>query len=147
MQIHLAPDWPTFQKMLEQGQLPIFRLSWYADIPHSDNFLSPLVHSTSRTNHTFYSDPSVDQLLEQARRERDENRRIALYRELERLVMGDAPWITQYHYVGEYLYQPYVQEVEINSLRPHTIPVKNVWLKKRPTEGFMRATPHAESSR
>jgi ABC-type transport system substrate-binding protein len=53
-------------------------------------FNVPLVHSTSRTNRTFYGNPLVDQLLEQARREPDENRRIAFSREVERLVMEDA---------------------------------------------------------
>ena len=83
--------------MLEQGKLPMFRLVWYADIPDPDNFLSPLLHSTSPTNRTFYRNPLVDQLLEQARKAFDEVQRIALYREVERLVMDDAPWITQHH--------------------------------------------------
>ena len=147
VEIHFAPDWPTYQKMLEQGQLPMFRLSWYADIPDPDNFLFPLLHSTSRTNRTFYRNPLADQLLEQARRELDENRRIALYREVERLVMEDAPWITQYYHVNNYLYQPYVQGVEINSLGPRAIPVKKIWFKKSLVHGSMRATPGAESSR
>jgi oligopeptide transport system substrate-binding protein len=147
VELHFAPDWPTYQKMLEQGQLPMFRLSWYADIPDPDNFLFPLLHSTSRTNRTFYRNPLADQLLEQARRELDENRRIALYREVERLVMEDAPWITQHYYVSDYLYQPYVQGVEINSLGPRAIPVKKIWFKKSLVHGSMRATPGAESSR
>ena len=83
--------------MLEQGQLPMFRLAWYADIPDPDNLLSPLLHSASPTNRTFYRNPLVDQLLEQARKEFDEAQRIALYREVERLVMDDAPWITQHY--------------------------------------------------
>ena len=147
VQIHFAPDWPTYQKMLEQGQFSMFRLSWYADIPDPDNFLFPLLHSASRTNRTFYRNPLVDQLVEQARRELDENRRIALYREVEGLVMEDAPWIAQHYYVSDYLYQPYVQGVEINSLGPPAIPVKKIWFKKSLVEGSMRATPSAESSR
>jgi oligopeptide transport system substrate-binding protein len=147
VQIHFAPDWPTYQKMLEQGQLPMFRLSWYADIPDPDNFLFPLLHSSSPTNRTFYRNLRVDQLLEQARRELDENRRITLYREVERLVMEDAPWIAQHHYVMNYLYQPYVQGVEINLLGPRAIPAKKIWFKKSLVEGSMRATPGAESSR
>jgi peptide/nickel transport system substrate-binding protein/oligopeptide transport system substrate-binding protein len=147
VEIHFAPDWPSYQKMLEQGQLPMFRLSWYADIPDSDNFLFPLLHSTSRINRTFYRNPLMDQLLEQARREVDENRRIALYREVERLVMEDAPWITQHYYVNNYLYQPYVQGVEINWLGPRATPMKKIWLKKSLATGSMRAMPSAESSR
>jgi oligopeptide transport system substrate-binding protein len=146
VEIHFAPDWPSYQKMLEQGQLPMFRLSWYADIPDPDNFLFPLLHSTSPTNRTFYPNPLVDQLLEQARREVDEKRRIALYREVERLVMEDPPWITQHYYVINYLYQPYVQGVETNWLGPRATPMKKIWLKKSLAAGSMRAMPSEDSS-
>jgi oligopeptide transport system substrate-binding protein len=135
--LHFAPDWPTYRAMLEQGKLPMFRLVWYADIPDPDNVLSPLLHSTSPTNRTFYRNPQVDQLLEQARRELDEAQRIALYREVERIVMDDAPWITQHHYVLNFLYQPYVQGVEISLLGRQTIPMKKIWFKKSLAEGSM----------
>jgi peptide/nickel transport system substrate-binding protein/oligopeptide transport system substrate-binding protein len=55
--IHFAPDWPTYRAMLEQGERPMFRLLWSADIPDPDNILSPLLHSTSPTNRTFYRNP------------------------------------------------------------------------------------------
>jgi oligopeptide transport system substrate-binding protein len=40
VEIHFAPNWPTYRAMLEQGKLPMFRLVWYADIPDPDNMLS-----------------------------------------------------------------------------------------------------------
>jgi oligopeptide transport system substrate-binding protein len=89
--IHYAPDWPSYTAMLEQGKLPMFRLAWYADIPDPDNMLSPLLHATGSFNHTRYRNPQVEQLLEQARKTFDEAQRIALYREVERLVLDDAP--------------------------------------------------------
>jgi len=55
--------------------------------------------------------------------------------------------MTRHHHVSEYLYQPYVQGVAINSLGPRAIPVKKIWFKKRPVEGFMMTTPSAEPSR
>jgi peptide/nickel transport system substrate-binding protein/oligopeptide transport system substrate-binding protein len=145
--IHYAPDWPAYQKMLEQGKLPMFRLVWYADIPDPDNVLSPLLHSTSPTNRTFYRNPRVDQLLEQARKEVDEAQRIALYHEVERLVMDDAPWIAQDHLVLNYLYQPYVQGVEVNLLGQRAIPMKKIWFKNSLAEGLTGATIHVQPSR
>jgi oligopeptide transport system substrate-binding protein len=145
--IHFAPDWPTYKAMLEQSKLPMFRLMWVADIPDPDNFLFPLLHSTSPTNRTFYRNPRVDQLLEQARKEFDEAQRIALYRRVERLVMDDAPWIAQDHSVLHYLYQPYVQGVEFNLLGQRTIPMKEIWFKKGPAEGSTRGTTDVQPSR
>jgi peptide/nickel transport system substrate-binding protein/oligopeptide transport system substrate-binding protein len=136
--IHYAPDWPAYKAMLEQGKLPMFRLVWYADIPDPDNMLSPLLHSTGSFNYTFYRNPLVDRLLEQAREKLFYAQRIALYREVERLVMDDAPWIAQNYYVFEYLYQPYVQGVEVSFLGNRAIPLKKIWFKKDPTEGATR---------
>jgi oligopeptide transport system substrate-binding protein len=144
--IHFAPDWPTFKAMLDQGKLPMFRLIWMADIPDPDNVLSPLLHSTSSTNRTFYRNPLVDQLLEQARKAFDEAERIPLYREMERLVMDDAPWITQHHLVLNYLYQPYVQGVEFNLLGRRTMPMKKIWFKKGFAKGSTRGRAHVQPS-
>ena len=142
--IHFAPDWPTYQALLDQGKLPMFRLVWYADIPDPDNILSPLLHSTSPTNRTFYRNPRVDQLLEQARREVDEAQRITLYREVERLVMHDAPWIPQHQPVLEYLYQPYVQGLEVNLLGQRSLPMKKIWFEKSLADGSTGATTDAQ---
>jgi len=147
VEIHFAPDWPTYRAMLEQGKLSMFLLSWFADIPDPDNFFYPLLHSASPTNRTFYRDPGVDQMLEQARRELDETRRIGLYREAERLVMADPPWITHYYPVFEYLYQPYVQGVEISLLGERAIPLKKIWFKKGSTAGASGTEPHVQPSR
>jgi peptide/nickel transport system substrate-binding protein/oligopeptide transport system substrate-binding protein len=139
-EIRFASDWPTYKALLDQGKLPIFRLVWYADIPDPDNFLSPLLHSSSPTNRMFYHNPRVDQLLEQARKTVDETQRIAIYREVQHLVHDDAPWIVQHHAVLNYLYQPYVQGVEVSLLGKQIIPLKKIWFKKNPAEGTTRAT-------
>jgi oligopeptide transport system substrate-binding protein len=145
--IRFSADWPAFREMLKQGKIHMFRLIWVADIPDPDNFLYPLVHSASPTNRTFYRNPLVDQLLEQARRETDDTRRIALYRQVERIVIDDAPWITQHHSVLEYLFQPYVQGVEINLLGRRTMPMKKVWFRKGPTEVSPEAMTNVHPSR
>jgi oligopeptide transport system substrate-binding protein len=145
--IHFAPDWPSYKAMLEQGKLPMFRLIWAADIPDPDNFLYPLLHSTSPTNRTFHRNPRVDQLLEQARKERDDAQRIALYREIERLVLDDAPWITQHHLVLHYLFQPYVQGVELSLLGRRALSMKKIWFKKDLMQNSMGATMDVQPKR
>jgi peptide/nickel transport system substrate-binding protein/oligopeptide transport system substrate-binding protein len=138
VEIRFASDWAAYIAMLEQGKLPIFLLRWIADIPDPDNMFFPLLHSTSPTNRTFYRNPLVDQLLEQARGKLPYAQRIALYREVERLVMDDAPWITHRYSVLEYLYQPSVQGVEISLLGARTIPMEKIWLKQRLAEDSAR---------
>jgi oligopeptide transport system substrate-binding protein len=147
VELQFAPDWPTYHAMLAQGQLPMFRLAWYADIPDPDNVLSLLLFSGSPTNRTFYRNPRVDQLLEQARKELHEVQRVALYREVERIVHADAPWIAQRHDVFEYLYQPYVQGVEVNLLGRRTMPLKRIWLKNTLAEGSTGAMTDVQPNR
>jgi oligopeptide transport system substrate-binding protein len=137
--IHYAPDWPAYRAMLLQGKLPMFRLARYADIPDADNFLAPMLHSAGSSNYTFYRNPLVDQLLEQARRELDEAQQMARYQEVERLVMDDAPLMAQHYGASEYLYQPYVQGLEINWLGLRTTPMKKIWLKKSLAESSTAA--------
>jgi peptide/nickel transport system substrate-binding protein/oligopeptide transport system substrate-binding protein len=143
-EIHFAPDWRAFKTRLDQGILPMFRLRWLADIPDPDNMLFPLLHSASSTNRTFYRNPRVDQLLEQARKETDEARRIMLYREVERIVLHDAPWITQHYSILEFLYQPYVQGVEISLLGKRDIPLHKIWLTQSPVTSAAEATTYGE---
>jgi oligopeptide transport system substrate-binding protein len=134
MEIHFVPEWKVYDNMLRQGKLPMFRVAWYADIPDPDNFFFPLLHSTGQPNYMLYRNPRVDQLLEEARQETDYAQRVKLYREAERIVMEDAPWITQHNHIFEYLYQPYVQGVEVSLLGDRWLPMNKIWLKRVPTE-------------
>jgi len=124
----------------------MFRLVRYADIPDADNFLAPMLHSTSPTTYTFYRNPQLDRLLEQARGEVNDAQRLAVYREVERLVMDDPPWIAQNYYAFEYLYQPYVQGVEVSLLGSRAIPLKKIWFKKDRIYGSMGATIQGQAS-
>jgi len=147
VELHFVPEWKVFDDMLRAGKLPMFRLAWYADIPDPDNFLTPLLYSTSSRNVTFYNNPQVDRLLEQAREELDYTQRIKLYREVERIVMEDAPWITQHNHAFEYLYQPYVQGVEVSLLGDRWIPMNKIWLKKSHAEGSTGTTLNVKVTR
>jgi oligopeptide transport system substrate-binding protein len=141
VEVHVATDWPVYREMLEQGKLSVFRLAWYADIPDPHNFLWPLLHSTSPTNRTFYRNPEVDRLLDDASRELDDAQRVAMYREVERITIEDAPWIAQHYHILERIYQPYVKGVEVSLRGDRAIPMKKVWFTKghgpRATEAIL----------
>ena len=130
VEIHQAADWPTLQTILEERKPAMFRLAWYSDIPDPDNFFYPLLFSQSKLNCTFYRNPQVDQLLEEARHSTNYQQRMWIYREIEQLVLDDAPWISQHHKKFEYLYQPYVQGIKANALGAHYISMKKLWLER-----------------
>ena len=125
----------------------MFRYAWYADFPDPDSFFFPLLHSAGQSNNMFYRNPRVDQLLGKAREEADYAERVKLYREAERIVMEDAPWITQHNHIFEYLYQPYVQGVEVSLLGDRWIPMNKIWLKRTSSEPTTMAVPNVKTGR
>ena len=130
-EFHYETNWPSFSAMLAQGKFPIFLYAWSADVPHPDNFLFKLFYSRSPRNFTGYSNQAVDDLLLQAKRERDLQRQTDLYRQAEQVVLDDAPIIPVWHYAYERLFQPYVRSVEVNGLGDPYIPLKKIWLDGR----------------
>jgi peptide/nickel transport system substrate-binding protein/oligopeptide transport system substrate-binding protein len=122
-------DWPSFQQALQLGEPQIFRLARFVDFPDPDNFLYPLFHSQSRTNYFQYRNPTVDRLLDDARRETDDLRRVKLYREAEQVILDDAPAVMLLHYTYERLFQPYVEGIEVNALGDPYIPIWKIHLK------------------
>jgi len=102
-------EWGYFLRDLNERRYPFFSAGWIGDYPDSQNFLDLLFHSTSSQNHTGYSNSEVDGLLEQARVETDPERRTALYREAERLIVADAPWVPLTHGAVNVLVKPHVR--------------------------------------
>ena len=70
----------------------MFEIGWIADYPDPENFLDLLFHSESNNNHTGFSNPEVDRLLEEARLGPQEER-FKLYHQIERMILEEAPWI------------------------------------------------------
>ncbi len=125
-------DWPAFSRMLTDGKAAAFLYAWFADIPDPDNFLHQLFYSGSPRNYTGYANPVVDDLLLHARNERDGHQRVELYRRAEQLILDDAPIIPVWHYPYERVFQPYVRSVEVNGLGDPYIPLRKIWLERRP---------------
>jgi peptide/nickel transport system substrate-binding protein/oligopeptide transport system substrate-binding protein len=124
----VAENWQHFLSLIDGKKVPLFYAAWYADYPDPDNFLYVLCHSKSRTNRMGYANPIIDQTLEEARREIDYMKRVDIYREAQRLIMSEAPIITQHVNSFNYLFQPWVKGVEISYLGGAYIPLRKVWI-------------------
>jgi ABC-type oligopeptide transport system substrate-binding subunit len=87
----------------------IFSAGWCADYPDPQNFLDVLYHSQSQQNLSAFADANVDQLLVQARVERDVATRLSLYQEAERLIVAQAPVVFVSHGASAVLVKPRLQ--------------------------------------
>ena len=104
-------EWATFLQDVNERKYQMFSLGWIADYPDPENFLDLLFHSENQNNHTAYSNPEVDRLLEEARVERDPDRRHELYNQVEQMVVDDAAWVwTWYRGEGYALIKPEVSD-------------------------------------
>lgn len=83
-----------------QGKCEWFRKSWVADYPDAENYLS-LFYGPNRTpagpNYTRFSNSRIDKIYKKMRSENNPERRIALYREMDCLIMQEAPVVVLYY--------------------------------------------------
>jgi oligopeptide transport system substrate-binding protein len=107
-------EWSYFLRDMNERRYAFFAAGWIGDYPDSQNFLDLLFHSDSSQNHTGYSNPEVDGLLERARVEADPQQRTDLYRQAERLIVADAPWVPLTHGAVYVLVKPHVKGYRAN---------------------------------
>ncbi len=116
-------DWATFLSDLNDpnstNQMWGGQAGWIADYPDPHDFLDILFRCGSLQNHTGYCNPDVDKLLDEAAGEEDPARRKALYRQVEQIVIDEAPWVPLFYQVEYWLVKPYVKDAY---LPPMVIP-------------------------
>ena len=124
---------PFLEAVRQPRTVPIFFSGWEADFPDPANFLDVLLsrQQWGGNNDAFFSDPRVDALLAEAAPLSDLDRRYALYREAEKLVVADAPWVFLYYPITYEIQQPWVHGYVLNPMRPARL--EKVWLSPHPT--------------
>ena len=86
-------EWAQYLDKLGAKEYQVGRLGWIADYPIMDNFLYPLFLTGSGDNYSFFSDPDVDKMLDDARKTTDGDDRAKMYQEIETKVGAQAPVI------------------------------------------------------
>jgi peptide/nickel transport system substrate-binding protein len=88
------------RQFIAKSQIPFFRGSWIADYPDAENYLS-LFYSKNFApngpNYTHYHNPVFDKLYEQSQSTNNDSLRFALYRQMDNLLMEDAPVVILYY--------------------------------------------------
>lgn len=90
----------ALREQMAQGKSPWFRGSWIADYPDAENYMTLFYspnHSPAGPNYTHFTSPRVDRLYRAAVREPDDARRRQLCRQIDSLVMEEAPVIVLYY--------------------------------------------------
>ena len=106
-----------------RGTVPFTTFGWYQDYPDPSNFLDVLLNGDRITevnsnNVAFYDNERVNALLKEAATSIDRDHRLALYREAERLIVEDAPWVFLYYPQMYLLRQPWLKGLKLNPVWP-----------------------------
>ena len=102
-------EYATYLRELRNDTFQFFSAGWIADYPDPENFLDKLFHSESQQNELGYHNEEVDELLNQARTEQDQELRFSLYQEVERQIIDEAVVIPLWWPKSIILVKPYVQ--------------------------------------
>jgi peptide/nickel transport system substrate-binding protein len=90
-------EWGAFLAKLRTKEQDLFALSWAAGNEDPDLVVYPLLHSSQWTpngpNRALYKNARLDDLLQQARLITDQPKRAELYRQAQRILVDDPPWI------------------------------------------------------
>ncbi|MCW3113709.1 MAG: transporter substrate-binding protein [Segetibacter sp.] len=106
--------------LLEQtakSKATFFRGSWIADYPDAENYMSMFYSKNpAPPNYTRYKNPAFDELYEEALLENNDSIRFRLYREMDQLVINDAPVVPLFYDMVIHLVNKNVHGIQTNAL-------------------------------
>ena len=88
------------RQMMRNYQLPFFRGSWICDYPDPENYLSLFYSKNLQpngSNYTHYVNPNYDKLFEKSQRCLNDSLRNLYYKQLDAMLMEDAPVVVLYY--------------------------------------------------
>lgn len=122
-------EWGTYLNTENSLDYFISRAGWVADYPDPNTFLDMFV-TNGGNNRTGWSNKRYDDLIAAAARERDQGKRMEIFREAEKILVADEmPIMPIYFYVSINLYDASrIGGILPNPLDEH--PLKYVYLKR-----------------
>ncbi len=78
-------------------QAPLVYIGWFQDFPDPSDFIDPILSCASAVaggaNAALYCNADVDTAAAAALAEQDDTKRLAMYQDIQKQVMADAPWV------------------------------------------------------
>lgn len=110
------PSWRDVVTAVRAKKGDMFIYGWYVRAPYPERLLVPLFHSRSAgtSNLTHYNNATLDRLLDEAFRLPEGPKQAAIYSQIQKLIVEDAPMVFLYHAVRMAAYADRVQGLELN---------------------------------
>lgn len=112
------------------GKFSMFRASWIADYGNPENYFSLFYsknHTPNGPNYTFFSDEKYDKLYEKILVEKNKDKLLLIYRQLEEIILTYSPIIPLYYDMSVRLKQKNIVGLKNNAL--NMLDLKQVYKK------------------
>lgn len=107
-------------------------LDWTLDFPDPEDIILPLFSSRAYLNDLVfqYASPRLDALLERSEVETSWEARTRLFREMEEILVADAPGVPLYTFKARLALQPSVRGARLPALGFYLLDMKEIWLSR-----------------
>lgn len=106
-------EWKVFLSKINQADFMIARMGILPEFQDPIAFLAPFAQQGDYAKITQFSDPVFDQLLEKAKMEVDEKKRLGYLLRAEEILMEQMPIIPIYNHTESYIKNPKLQGVQL----------------------------------
>lgn len=121
-------DNTTYWTHIGEEDVDLFLSGWSADYADPSEVFDYLF--ADGRDDTAYNNPTVNDLLAQARATSDDAEREAIYLEAHEIIMADAPWVVSGYSIISYLTKPYVNDYIVSAAGTYRAPLKLVSLDR-----------------
>ena len=109
-------EFQALMSEVKKGQFDAVLLGWSASTADADQALYPVFESSQfppMANRAFYKNNEVDELLSNAKTEPDQLKRDEIYKQVQQIVMDDAPWIPLFYPIQTVAYRANISDIEV----------------------------------
>ena len=110
VEAEIIEELEEWYERIHNREFQLFLSGWQADYIDPQNLLEVVFQSQSEENNFAYSNPEVDAALEEAAVEQDEETRLKMYQDIEKMILEDLPAVPFYQsWKSHVLVKPYVE--------------------------------------
>jgi ABC-type transport system substrate-binding protein len=124
-------DYNRFQDKMLKGNFQFFFWGWNADYPDPENFFFLLYGPNGKVKHTGenaanYENTGFDRLFRKMENMDNTPERMAIIKDMNRILQEDAPWVWGYHPVAFALSHGWVGNLKSNAMANNTMKYINI---------------------
>ncbi|MGX7092698.1 peptide ABC transporter substrate-binding protein [Hutsoniella sourekii] len=111
-----STEWQVYLDRLQQLDYQVGRMGWIADFNDPITFLDMYRTADEGNNDTGWENEEFKNLIDSARAETDEAKRLDMLKQAEAILVDEMPVIPVYYYTNNAVKKPHVQDMKPNAL-------------------------------